>query len=172
MTLYPLLMAPYFRHGAQTPWGGDALRDMLMKPAPEQTGESLEVSTLEGLESVVRNGAHAGQSFRRVFEQWSSALTGTDDAVFPLMLKLLDARTFLSVQVHPDDAYAAREGKLGKTEAWMILSCDSGAKIAYGMDANAAPAKLFASGDAAAIEAAVRWKTVMWAARPAMAGTS
>lgn len=160
MTLYPLLMAPYFRHGAQTPWGGDALRDMLMKPAPEQTGESLEVSTLEGMESVVRNGAHAGQSFRRVFEQWGSALTGTDDAVFPLMLKLLDARTFLSVQVHPDDAYAAREGKLGKTEAWMILSCDSGAKIAYGMDANAAPAKLFASGDAAAIEAAVRWKTV------------
>ena len=160
MKLYPLLMAPYFRHGAQTPWGGDTLRDMLMKPAPEQAGESLEVSALEGMESVVRNGAHAGQSLRRIFEQWGAALTGTEDPVFPLMLKFLDARDSLSLQVHPDDAYAAREGKLGKTEAWMILSCDPGAKLAYGMDADADPAELFASGDPAAIEAAVHWKTV------------
>ena len=46
MTLYPLLMAPYFRSGKETPWGGDMLRDAFMKDAPEQTGESLEVSAL------------------------------------------------------------------------------------------------------------------------------
>ena len=62
MILYPLLMAPYFRSGEETPWGGDMLRDAFMKDAPEQTGESLEISALSGRESMVRNGAHAGKT--------------------------------------------------------------------------------------------------------------
>ena len=49
MTLYPLLMAPTFRHGEETPWGGHMLRDTLMKDAPDgATGESLEISALPG----------------------------------------------------------------------------------------------------------------------------
>ena len=58
MTLYPLLMAPFFRSGEETPWGGNMLRDAFMKDSPEQTGESLEISALPGRESMVRNGAH------------------------------------------------------------------------------------------------------------------
>ena len=66
MELYPLLMAPYYRCGSKTPWGGEMLRDAFMKDCPAQTGESLEISALEGRESVVRNGKHAGKNLRRM----------------------------------------------------------------------------------------------------------
>ena len=63
MTLYPLLMAPTFRHGEETPWGGHMLRDTLMKDAPDgATGESLEISALKDHESVVLNGELAGRT--------------------------------------------------------------------------------------------------------------
>ena len=136
MNEYPLLMSPFFRHGAETPWGGSMLRDAFMKDAPDdQTGESLEVSALPGRESVVRNGVHAGKTLARMAEIWGENLTGKTNGAFPLLLKLLDAREALSVQVHPTDDYALKhEGKLGKTEAWVILGAEPGAKIAYGLD--------------------------------------
>ncbi len=122
--MYPLIMQPCFRSGAQTPWGGEMLRNAFMKPAPEgKVGESLEVSALRGLESVIKNGEMAGRKLSDAF--------GSD---FPLLLKLLDARETLSVQVHPGDEYALEhEGKRGKTEAWVILGAEAGAKIAYGL---------------------------------------
>ena len=138
MNEYPLLMSPYFRHGSETPWGGSMLRDVFMKETPDdQTGESLEVSALPGRESVVRNGIHAGKTFARMVELWGDNLTGQHCETFPLLLKLLDARDTLSVQVHPTDDYAlVHENKLGKTEAWVILGAEPGAKIAYGLDLN------------------------------------
>ena len=68
--LYPLLMAPFFRSGAETPWGGTMLRDAFMKDAPDDvvTGESLEISALPGHESVVANGIHAGKPLSRMIE--------------------------------------------------------------------------------------------------------
>ena len=161
MTLYPLLMAPYFRSGKETPWGGDMLRDAFMKDAPEQTGESLEVSALEGRESIVRNGAHAGTNLRRMAELWGHELTGTDSDSITLLLKLIDAKETLSVQVHPDDVYAqAHEGKLGKTEAWVILNCEPNAKIAYGLDTKGEALSDIVSCGGAAIENAIRWVNV------------
>ena len=142
MTLYPLLMAPHFRSGEETPWGGSMLRDAFMKEAPDQTGESLEISALPERESMVRNGAHAGKSLSRMIELWGEQLTGLPaGSDFPLLLKLIDAKDTLSVQVHPDDAYAnANEGgKLGKTEAWIVLNCDEGARLAYGVDTHGKP---------------------------------
>ena len=107
MTLYPLLMAPHFRSGEETPWGGSMLRDAFMKEAPDQTGESLEISALPERESMVRNGAHAGKSLSRMIDLWGEDLTGLPaGSDFPLLLKLIDAKDTLSVQVHPDDAYA------------------------------------------------------------------
>ncbi len=156
MKLYPLLMAPYFRSGSETPWGGSMLRDAFLKDAPEQTGESLEISALPGRESSVRNGAHAGVALNRMIERWGEALTGAPGE-FPLLLKLIDARDTLSVQVHPGDDYArANEGgKLGKTEAWVILNCEPGAKIAYGLNAGGrSAAEVFADGGG---EEALRW---------------
>ena len=137
MDLYPLLMAPSFRHGAETPWGGHMLRDALMKDAPDDaTGESLEISALEGHESVVANGAHAGKPLKKMVELWGEALTGPCEGDFPLLLKLLDPVMPLSVQVHPDDAYAAahENGRSGKTEAWIVLNAEPGGRIIYGVD--------------------------------------
>ena len=66
MNLYPLLMAPCFRAGSETPWGGYALRDLFMKDAPDApTGECLEVSCAEGQESAIASGAHAGKTLKR-----------------------------------------------------------------------------------------------------------
>lgn len=159
MSLYPLLMAPSFRHGEETPWGGHMLRNTLMKDAPEDaTGESLEISTLPGHESMVANGEHTGKSLTRMVELWGSDLTGTEGD-FPLLLKLLDSQTALSVQVHPGDAYAAEhEGKRGKTEAWIILNAEPGAKIVYGVDTKGEALKdIVAEGR---IEDHLRWRTV------------
>lgn len=74
MELYPLLMTPYFRHGAETPWGGSMLSDVFLKDAPdERTGESLEISALPGCESVVRNGVYAGKNLAEMLEIWGGA---------------------------------------------------------------------------------------------------
>ncbi len=161
MTLYPLLMAPTFRHGEETPWGGHMLRDTLMKDAPAgATGESLEISALPGYESMVANGVHAGKPLSRMIELWGEGLTGRQTGgEFPLLLKLLDTLMPLSVQVHPDDAYAARvENKSGKSEAWIILNAEPGARIVYGVDTKGEPLdKVVAEGR---IDACLRWKNV------------
>ena len=155
--MYPLIMKPYFRHGAMTPWGGSRLRDWFGKDAPDDgVGESLEVSALPGMESVILNGELAGCTFPKAIEKWGTDLTGTE-GVFPLLLKLLDANDMLSVQVHPDDTYAAEhDGKLGKTEAWVVLSADPGAKLAYGLDLDGRPLKdVVAAND---LESVLHWE--------------
>lgn len=135
MNLYPLLMAPAFRSGKETPWGGHMLRDVFMKECPEATGESLEVSTLEDRESMVANGPHAGKSLARMVEVWGEQLTGPIEGGFPLVLKLLDAQDPSSVHVHPDDDYArAHGGVRGKNEALVILNAEPGARMVYGLD--------------------------------------
>ncbi len=160
MNLYPLLMAPYFRSGEETPWGGYMLRDAFMKDAPDEvTGESLEVSALSGRESVVRNGAHAGKTLASMIELWGESLTGKIDGEFPLLLKLLDAQENLSVQVHPGDEYATEhEGKLGKSEAWVILNAEPGAKIAYGVDTNGEDLRKIV--EEGRLEEALHWEIV------------
>ncbi len=114
-------LTPHYRCGADTPWGGDALSRLCGRNIPDpRTGESLEASTLPGMESRLPDGR---------------TLTEAHGGPLPLLLKLLDAREALSVQVHPDDAYAAENegGKLGKTEAWLILFAQPGAKLVYGL---------------------------------------
>ena len=134
--LYPVLMAPWFQHGSETPWGGHMLRDIIMKDAPDDAvGASFEVSTQPGRESLVANGIHAGKSLTRLVELWGEQLTGCQGDEFPFLLKLLDAEQPLSVQVHPDDAYAqAHEHMRGKSLAWIILNAEPGAKLVYGLD--------------------------------------
>lgn len=136
--IYPLVMEPFFRSGGNTPWGGYALREKYGKNTPDEiTGESLEVSALPGYESHVLNGECRGKNLQEMFALWGDRLTGNREKKFPLVLKLLDARQSLSVQVHPDDTYAIlHEGKTGKSEAWYILDAQPGARIVYGVDLN------------------------------------
>ena len=159
MNLYPLLMAPSFRHGKETPWGGHMLRDVFMKDAPDATGESLEVSALEGLESLVANGAHAGKSLTRMLELWGEQLTGPIEGSFPLVLKLLDAQEPSSVHVHPDDAYAkAHGGERGKNEALVILNAEPGARMVYGLDTKGESLETILGMDT--VEEHLRWVNV------------
>ncbi|HML47657.1 MAG TPA: class I mannose-6-phosphate isomerase, partial [Clostridia bacterium] len=130
----PFKMTPAYRCGASTPWGGEALREVFGKQIPDsRTGESLEVSALPGLCSRDEDGT----PLDALLERHGAALRGTAIGErFPLLLKLLDARDRLSVQVHPNDAYAAahEQGKLGKTEAWVILAAEPGAQLIYGLN--------------------------------------
>ncbi|MFR2458185.1 MAG: type I phosphomannose isomerase catalytic subunit [Christensenellales bacterium] len=157
MTVYPLKMKPYFRHGSETPWGGGKLRELFNKDIPDDmTGESLEISALPGRESVIVNGELSGKTLTEAADVMGAELLG-EFKEFPLLLKLLDAKERLSVQVHPDDEYAAHvEGKRGKTEAWYILNADPGAKLVFGVKAKSSEElrQIVASGH---IEDTLNW---------------
>lgn len=149
MPLAPILMTPAYRFGSMTPWGGEGLRTLFGKNIPDaRTGEALEVSAIPGLESR----DEAGNTLPALIEKYGERLTGSGvHAPFPLLLKLLDARDTLSVQVHPDDAYARRvENKLGKTEAWHILYAEPGAQLVYGVKEHVTKEELLAASRAGA----------------------
>ena len=130
--ILPTRMHPAYRHGDMTPWGGDALRTLYGKAIPDdRTGEALEISCIPGLESTTDRG----ETLPELIRKDGTALVGEGNTEpFPLLLKLLAAKSSLSVQVHPGDGYAmAHEGKLGKTEAWAILHAEPGAELCYGL---------------------------------------
>ena len=132
-TYLPIRMHPAFRGGKLTPWGGEKLRTVFGKEIREvPTGESLEISCIPGLESMDDEGRKLTELIARDPAGYVGRYAGK---AFPLLLKLIDAREPLSVQVHPDDAYAHdhENGKLGKTEAWLILDCPEGAELVYGI---------------------------------------
>lgn len=136
-SLYPLRFEPILKKRV---WGGTALQKSYGKMVPEGVcvGESWETSGLEGDESVVTNGFLAGNTLNEIVEVYMSDLTGESvyekyGDEFPLLVKLIDAEEFLSVQVHPDDKMAASmHHAYGKTEMWHILKAAPGAKIFCG----------------------------------------
>lgn len=131
--LLPQRMHPAFRDGKLTPWGGDKLKQIYGKPVNNEiTGESLEISCIPGLESK----DDMGRTLPELISEYGSAFAGRyASQPFPLLLKLIDAKEQLSVQVHPDDEYAAdrEHGKLGKTEAWLILDAPENGELVYGI---------------------------------------
>jgi len=133
MPLYPIPLHPAYRHGSATPWGGDGLRRAFGKAIPdEHTGESLEMSVIPGLESTDDQGRTLADLLRRDWRRMAGS--EIPEGTFPLLLKLIDARERLSVQVHPDNEYArVHENKQGKTEAWVILEAKPGAQLVYGI---------------------------------------
>ncbi len=132
--LWPIRMVPAFRGGSLTPWGGSRLRERFGKNTKDDaTGESLEVSCIPGLEST----DPIGRKLPELVAELGEKLVGNyADKPFPLLLKLMDVRDRLSVQVHPNDSYAAarENGKLGKTEAWLVLDAPAeGGELIYGV---------------------------------------
>jgi mannose-6-phosphate isomerase len=130
----PLPFEPFLR---SMPWGGERLARWLGRPAPAGTpiGEAWLVSDHPLHVSRVSAGPLAGRTLRELMARHSAELVGRPAGRFPLLVKLLDARENLSVQVHPDDADAARwaPGEGGKTEAWLVLDADPGATIYLGL---------------------------------------
>ncbi|MGI6726153.1 MAG: type I phosphomannose isomerase catalytic subunit [Christensenellales bacterium] len=130
--LQPIVLIPAWRHGEMTPWGGETLKTLFGKDIPgPRTGESLELSAIPGLESRDAQG----RTLTELIALHGQALTGTRvGSPFPLLLKLIDARERLSVQVHPGDAYAQQHhSKPGKNEGWVVLQAAPGAQLIMGL---------------------------------------
>lgn len=136
---YPLTFVP--RVLARV-WGGRRLAELFGKPSTEgPIGESWEVSAVPGNESVVETGPLAGQRLDRLVRAHGAALVGASVArrhgdEFPLLLKLIDASDDLSVQVHPDREQARRfgNGARSKSEAWVVLHTEPGARVVHGLE--------------------------------------
>ena len=146
--LYPMLFKPLFKDYL---WGGRNLA-AFGRDLPEEgiVAESWEIASHEDGMSLIKNGRYAGQTLQAVFELLGEDLVGSNNRwalkrnKFPLMVKLLDAQKRLSVQVHPNDAYAREnEGnELGKTEMWVVLQAEPDAAIIYGMARKVNPTAL------------------------------
>lgn len=128
-------------------WGGRRLETIFGRALPpgEPVGESWDLADLPGAVSVVASGAHAGRTLHDLVEAEPGDLLGRAQAKagrFPLLVKLLDAHRTLSVQVHPDEAAAARLGGDAKDEAWFVLNADPGAALYLGLKPGTGRAEL------------------------------
>lgn len=120
-------------------WGGDKLiKDFGINYDGDVCAEAWMLSCHKDGQSIVSDGEYAGKTLTEVLEACDNGILGTncerfDD--FPILIKLIDARKSLSIQVHPDDEYAiANEGQFGKTEMWYILDAKDGAFLYHGFD--------------------------------------
>ncbi len=132
----PLFLVPALKDYI---WGGDRLpQEYGHESTLDRVAEAWVLSCHPQGESTVRDGDYAGQPLSAVLAAWGASALGKRAAAFesfPLLIKLIDARDRLSVQVHPDDDYARRvEGEYGKTEMWYVLDCDEGAQLLYGVN--------------------------------------
>jgi mannose-6-phosphate isomerase len=134
--LEPLVFEPILR---RLIWGGRRLGTLLGKPIGDgdDYAESWEISDYRDSVSVVRDGTFAGSSLRDLVRSRPTELFGRSRAEqdrFPLLIKLIDARESLSVQVHPDDALGKElANDSGKTEAWVVLDAEPGSLIYAGL---------------------------------------
>lgn len=118
-------------------WGGTRLRDEYGKKCDyDKVAESWELSCHKDGPSVVADGEYKGLTLNEYIEKAGKGVLGKNCERFenfPILIKLIDAKDNLSVQVHPDNDYAMRvEGEYGKTEMWYVVDCDEGATLLYG----------------------------------------
>lgn len=148
--LYPLFFAPVFKERI---WGGRRLTRWFPQLPEGPIGEAWVLSDHPQGRTPVLNGPLAGETLHTLRARFGADLVGTRGTSertgeFPLLFKLLDSMDDLSVQVHPTDAYAGLPpGELGKTEMWVVLHAEPGARVIYGLKAGVT---------AADFEAAVR----------------
>ena len=120
-------------------WGGNALRTKFGYDIPsETTGEAWVVSAHKNGDCRVRGGQYDGWTLGQLWNEHRGLFGNQEGDQFPILIKIIDAKQDLSIQVHPDDAYAKvhENGSLGKTECWYILGCDTNATIVVGHNAS------------------------------------
>jgi mannose-6-phosphate isomerase/beta-glucosidase len=120
-------------------WGGNRLETDYGYDIPsDHTGECWAVSAHANGDCTVENGTYKGEKLSRLWQEHRELFGNAKGDTFPLLIKIIDAKADLSIQVHPDDAYAKvnENGSLGKTECWYILNCDDDGKIIVGHNAN------------------------------------
>lgn len=144
MRPYPLVLTPILKPKV---WGGHALARFRKAVGSEAIGESWELADLdrtsasggggEAAHSVIANGAMAGKTIRDAMDAWGEQMLGKAERIgggFPLLVKYLDAREHLSIQVHPSAAYAhAHPDAHLKTESWYVLEAKPGAVVYAGL---------------------------------------
>lgn len=117
-------------------WGGTRLRDEYGKESSlDRLAESWELSCHPDGDSIIASGEYEGMALSEFVSEHPEAVGKNfrSGDIFPVLVKLIDAKDDLSVQVHPGDEYALRtEGQLGKTEMWYIVDCEPGAELVYG----------------------------------------
>ena len=131
-----------------TLWGGEKIVPFKhLCTEQDNVGESWEISGVPGNETVVANGAYAGKKLNDVVAILKEKLVGKDNYErfgneFPLLIKFIDARQDLSIQVHPTDEIAKRQGKeRGKTEMWYLLDSDKDATLLCGLKQQITPSQ-------------------------------
>ena len=131
--LYPLTFSPVYK---DYPWGGSQIPRLYNRNEPDGIyAESWEISDHDDGMSVVSNGWMKGRSIRTILEEYPQEIMGTSisGTKFPLLIKLIDSKQKLSVQVHPNDKTAAEFGGEAKTEMWYMLG-DNSAQVFCGLN--------------------------------------
>ncbi|QIK58672.1 mannose-6-phosphate isomerase [Dysgonomonas sp. HDW5A] len=136
MNLYPLKFSPILK---SIIWGGsDICKFKGITPQQDGIGESWEISGVENNVSVVDNGDLRGLNLQNLIAQYKESLVGKHvfekfGSTFPLLIKFIDARDNLSIQVHPDDELGMKRHKsFGKTEMWYVINATPGAFLYSG----------------------------------------
>lgn len=135
-SLYPLIFEPLLIYRI---WGGTKLRTVLSKDFKgDHIGESWEISDIKDNKTVVAQGELEGKTLTELIEMYGASLLGSDAVArfgneFPLLVKYIDAKKPLSIQVHPDNEVAQkRHNSKGKNEMWYIMQADADAEIIIG----------------------------------------
>ncbi|KXB81986.1 mannose-6-phosphate isomerase, class I [Prevotella amnii] len=130
----------------QTIWGGNKIAPFKkIDNSPKGIGESWEVSGVRGNESIIANGKYAGKKLNELVKILKADLVGKDNYArfandFPLLVKFIDAREQLSIQVHPNDEQAHKKGELrGKTEMWYVMKSEENASLRTGLTKSITP---------------------------------
>lgn len=127
-----LFMDPVFKEAI---WGGERLEKEYHYDIPSNhTGECWAISAHPNGDCTIKNGTYAGHKLSNLFHEHKELFGNIEGDTFPLLVKIIDAKDDLSIQVHPDDFYAKthEHGSLGKTECWYILDCEPEADIVVG----------------------------------------
>lgn len=133
--MYPIKLNPVFK---EIVWGGERLKNGYGYESDlNNIAEAWVLSARNDGDNIVKNGEYANKSFTELIKNHPEFLgkKGEKYNEFPLLIKFIDAKSDLSIQVHPDDDYARiHENSLGKTEAWYILDCSDDAELIYGFN--------------------------------------
>ena len=138
MKLYPLKFTPIFSYRI---WGGEKLKTELNKKYTlDSIGESWEISDIDGSETVVFEGDLKGRTLKKIIKDYKHHFLGkhvynTFGESFPLLIKFIDAKTPLSIQVHPSNELAReRHNSFGKTEMWYVMQAEENANLIVGFN--------------------------------------
>ncbi|MCA0971543.1 mannose-6-phosphate isomerase, class I [Halobacillus litoralis] len=116
-------------------WGGTKLKEIFGYSIPsDETGEAWCISGHANGPNVIQNGPLEGRTLREAWDEHRALFANEQGEEFPLLVKILDSKKDLSVQVHPDDTYAreVEDENYGKTECWYVIDCEPGAEIIFG----------------------------------------